>query len=531
MSGNVAVLSWVIAVALAPAAPESDSDRMEREAVLRARLSRTLLEEVPDVARRAAANSEESWLSLLRDLTGYSGDESADRQPHRSRRVVSATRSDVAALARYYVSSSFRSPAVDGLFRLIARECGVELPDSLAAQPETRNRGMGGVFVPVRPECPRIYEIARQASDPFCRAANEALSRNPSVAAEAAAALMQHGKSDVRLEALLLLAHVFQWEDAESSDASRAIVRALTDPDEGIRLQAVKAARLMQVDASEPILRALASAKDGKHRKEAVQALVSIGLKDSVGVFERALADEDAEFRRLGLRGLEKAMATASASKVIALLDDSSFEIRERAVGTLGTLRARIAFDRLRKLLGNPAFTSLAISALREIGDPAVASDLLPKVHDVDPHVRSASAAALASFGRAEVLEHADVLLDEHSVSTSAFCALNRFRRPEETKRLSEIRLKKLRYRGKKRDIIAEWQRETGVSIGFEVKDEFPRMKWHVRLPESGASILQALRELSRDPYIVESATEVRIVPWRDAREVWRRWFAERRGH
>jgi hypothetical protein len=34
-----------------------------------------------------------------------------------------------------------------------------------------------------------------------------------------------------------------------------------------------------------------------------------------------------------------------------------------------------------------------------------------------------------------------------------------------------------------------------------------------------------------RAPYIVEPTTEVRIVPWRNAREVWRRWFAKRRGH
>lgn len=133
-------------------------------------------------------------------------------------------------------------------------------------------------------------------------------------------------------------------------EARRAIRGMLSDPDAGVREDAVEA---------------LARARD----QEAVPEILNLIGDPNVRVREEALDAVDDILEEGG----DPAMVAAAVERVLPSLTDEASDVRETAAETAGDLRAREAVPDLLRLLGDQdeGVRRNAIEALGEIGDGA----------------------------------------------------------------------------------------------------------------------------------------------------------------
>lgn len=222
--------------------------------------------------------------------------------------------------------------------------------------------------------------------------------------------LIADAQGDVRRAGLALAALTLDPEDAE-----RVLVRALTDAEEMVRLEA--AGHL--ADLARPTSRgALAAALEDSSlhvRFEAARGMAALRHSSGLGVLYEALGDDELRFRALGALGeMGDVQAIPELERIFKKWFLAGFE-RTQAAGALAKLGhhegTRHLFERTKKRWNMDR--ALAIELLGEVKAKGARERLLEILRDPQDLNRGAAARGLAKLGEAEVSPAlAEVLLD-----------------------------------------------------------------------------------------------------------------------
>lgn len=257
---------------------------------------------------------------------------------------------------------------------------------------------------------------------------------------------------------------------ASSADPATvdALVKALKDPDAGVREAAAESlGRLADARALDGLL-AAASDSDAKVRAAVVEALAALqetraipvlakALKDSSSAVRReaaealsrldeapeaveplvsALQDTDVHVRLAAVQGLAARKDKRALAALAGLVKDSSAEVRAAAVCALGELQDASSIPALTTALKdeNEEVREQAVRALGNLGSPKAIPALVEATKDRSADVRSGAASALAELHDAanspQVVSALKALLDDSSseVREQAINALSEIR-------------------------------------------------------------------------------------------------------
>jgi len=257
---------------------------------------------------------------------------------------------------------------------------------------------------------------------------------------------------------------------ASSADPATvdALVKALKDPDAGVREAAAESlGRLADARALDGLL-AAASDSDAKVRAAVVEALAALqearaipvlakALKDSSPAVRReaaealsrldeapeaveplvsALQDTDVHVRLAAVQGLAARKDKRALAALAGLAKDSSAEVRAAAVCALGELQDASSIPALTSALKdeNEQVREQAVRALGNLGSPKAIPALVEATKDRSADVRSGAASALAELHDAanspQVVSALKALLDDSSseVREQAINALSEIR-------------------------------------------------------------------------------------------------------
>ena len=214
--------------------------------------------------------------------------------------------------------------------------------------------------------------------------------------------------------------------------ATPLLTRLLTDPDTTVRVAATFALGLLRDSAAVPALIDRLTglpALDGATAAEAVTALAAIGGPRSGEFFGAVLGGtvvlSQADPAPATTRLVEDAWrlgANAPVTGLLAFMEDTNPALRQRAVYTLGRLRAPAASNRMLLLLRDPTQYVRALAArtlTREYAEagslaPGTVADLLVRaVDDKTVQVRTNALRSLAGFRDSSLSGRLVPLLDD----------------------------------------------------------------------------------------------------------------------
>ena len=214
--------------------------------------------------------------------------------------------------------------------------------------------------------------------------------------------------------------------------ATPLLTRLLTDPDTTVRVAAAFALGLLRDSAAVPALIDRLTglpALDGATAAEAVTALAAIGGPRSGEFFGAVLGGtvvlSQADPAPATTRLVEDAWrlgANAPVTGLLAFMEDTNPALRQRAVYTLGRLRAPAAANRMLLLLRDPTQYVRALAArtlTREYAEagslaPGTVADLLVRaVDDKTVQVRTNALRSLAGFRDSSLSGRLVPLLDD----------------------------------------------------------------------------------------------------------------------
>lgn len=130
------------------------------------------------------------------------------------------------------------------------------------------------------------------------------------------------------------------------------LVRALSDPEKGVREQAMLALSAIGQAAIEPLKKAMDDPK-WETRYRAVEALGKIADEQVVSPLIAALRDERDHVRYMAAKGLRETGNSQSIDPLIALLRDENEFVRMMAAKGLGVLRGEKVHAALEQALAN----------------------------------------------------------------------------------------------------------------------------------------------------------------------------------
>jgi HEAT repeat protein len=233
-------------------------------------------------------------------------------------------------------------------------------------------------------------------------------------------------------------------------DRERELAKALTSQDEAIRLRAAQvlaeddgpaavlaealadrswrvrriAAQGLAHGRGEEAVSALVEAVRERHRDPSVlnAALTALNQSDQdvVPPVVALLAAPDADVRTYAALALGQLDDPRAVPALLRALEDADANVRYHAVEALGRLRAREAAQPVAAVAESRDFylAFAALDALAAIGEPSVASRLLPLLDD--DLLREAAAGALGRLGSEEVIAPLAALLDHPETSAAA---------------------------------------------------------------------------------------------------------------
>jgi HEAT repeat protein len=126
-------------------------------------------------------------------------------------------------------------------------------------------------------------------------------------------------------------------------------------------------------------------------RREAVITLGEMGDERCVAPLAKALRDGDWQVREVAIEAMGQ-VGSPAVETLLKLLRD--WEVRKYAILSLGKIRDERVLDPLMLQLRNDEFKDDAITALVELGEPAV-SRLITALRDKDEQVRKCAVLAL----------------------------------------------------------------------------------------------------------------------------------------
>lgn len=148
-------------------------------------------------------------------------------------------------------------------------------------------------------------------------------------------------------------AAVLRLGDAGRKDAFDALLAMLDDPDEAVRVNAIKGLQTIADPRAVPKIAPLATEPVASVRIAACQTLGSFGGPEAIAALEKALYDSDELVRTVAARALGDIDDPAALEVLIRVAtQDESDRIRAHVVKVIGKRKAHDAVPRLEGLLG-----------------------------------------------------------------------------------------------------------------------------------------------------------------------------------
>lgn len=189
---------------------------------------------------------------------------------------------------------------------------------------------------------------------------------------------------------------------------SPALRRILSDDDELVRGAAVGAlGSLEDHDAVEDLLRVLRSDPSAKVRRTAAWALGTIEARESAeGIVAALRAERDEDVREMSVWALGNFEARTAVPALIEIVRrDSNAQVREMAAWALGVIEDASAVSALGEAAGSdqePDVRGSAAWALGQIEPKEAPAGLIRAITDADEEVRTKAAWSLAEIGDAK---------------------------------------------------------------------------------------------------------------------------------
>jgi HEAT repeat protein/Zn-dependent protease with chaperone function len=180
-----------------------------------------------------------------------------------------------------------------------------------------------------------------------------------------------------------------------------ALVKALKDPDAGVREAAAESlGRLADVRALDGLITA-ASDSDAKVRAAVVEALAVLQEARAIPVLARALKDSNVNVRREAAEALSSLNdAPESVEPLVSALGDSDVHVRLAAVQGLSARKDKRALAALAGLMkdSSPEVRAAAVCALGELQDASSLPALTTALKDENEEVRAQAVRALGNL-------------------------------------------------------------------------------------------------------------------------------------
>jgi HEAT repeat protein len=222
-----------------------------------------------------------------------------------------------------------------------------------------------------------------------------------------------------------------QLSDLPQGAAKQLILRAMDDPDQGVRVAASHAAREFRL--TEAAERAVSWLSDPERdvRVAAAELLYEAPLARAVLPLGRLLADPDATVRGAAAAALGVSRSPDAALPLLGHLDDLAPPVRQAVVSALAELGDRRAVVPLIGKVQDPRpdVRQRVARALGGFGDTRATSALVLSLRDEDEAVRIAAVEALGQLRDATAtLPVVTLMRDDHrqTVQSAALAALGR---------------------------------------------------------------------------------------------------------
>jgi Zn-dependent protease with chaperone function len=215
------------------------------------------------------------------------------------------------------------------------------------------------------------------------------------------------------------------------------LIAAASDSDAKVRAAVVEALAVMQEARAIPALAKALKDSNVNVRREAAEALSSLNdAPESVEPLVSALADSDVHVRLAAVQGLSARKDKRALAALAGLMKDSSPEVRAAAVCALGELQDASSLPALTTALkdDNEEVRAQAVRALGNLETPKAIPALIEATKDRSSEVRSSAANALGELHDAanspQVVAALKALLEDSSseVREQAINALSEIR-------------------------------------------------------------------------------------------------------
>ncbi len=215
-----------------------------------------------------------------------------------------------------------------------------------------------------------------------------------------AVALSQHPDWWLRLHMAKLLSRF------PCDSVNAAVVRLIDDDNGVVRLEAVRAAKLLQAKTAIPALCTRLRDQDMKVQTAAIEALVGMADVTAVPHLLGALKDESEYVRRGAVEVLNEVVTVDAIKDLVNALRDADWWVRVRSADALGTLGGPRVVDAVLELTKDPDEFArrYAIEILNTVPDPRAVPALVEALEDDDWWVRERAVDALGKVGDASAV-------------------------------------------------------------------------------------------------------------------------------
>jgi HEAT repeat protein len=201
------------------------------------------------------------------------------------------------------------------------------------------------------------------------------------------------------------------------------LLRALTDPDDKVRIAAAKTLGLGAATAAVPTMVEWLTDPDVKVKQVAADVLGDIGGPEATSALTRSLGDSDSQVRMRAVKALGQIGRHGATGIVISLiprLEDDKADVRIATIAQLEELGDRRAVIPLVARFSDtaPEARRSAVRAVGKLGDSSAVPALIRLMNDPNEDVRTAAVGSLGLLGAVDAI---DALTDQLTVGTDSY--------------------------------------------------------------------------------------------------------------